>query len=534
MQQERTYRAFISYSHGDAKHARRIYRKLSTYRLPAALQKGGPGKLGTFFMDREALAAARDLSQEILSSLSQSQAMIVVCSPAAAGSIWVSKEITAFKALHPDAPILAAIISGDPNGASGQSACFPAVLQQDGEPLAADFRKIADGPRLAQLKLVAGLTHIPLEDLLRREEHRRTRRVMAVTAGTSLIALVMSGLAITAVSASQLAQQRQREAEGMVDFMLGDLRDRLEPVGRLDALSGVAQKALDYYAGQDETRLDCDAAGRKATALQLAARVAIDAGDREASFGYAGASKRLTDRLIETCVNDPLTLYNSAQAEFWAGEAQRRQWRSAGADADAPELNLVRAHWLAYYNLSQTLFTLDPDNPDYRLELAFARSNLGTVELNAGKTEAALAWFRLAEDDFRKIAEENPNDTKLQLEYADAISWTSTALIHLARFDESLDARQRHWDLLERLDKQAANPDWRVRRDIVTAHLRTIQALIAIQDIDAARSGIATVRPLIEQLRVHDPENSDWRDAEVFLTGHEQSLSALIRQNNQP
>ncbi len=68
----------------------------------------------------------------------------------------------------------------------------------------------------------------------------------------------------------------------------------------------------------------------------------------------------------------------------------------------------------------------------------------------------------------------------------------------------------------------------------MTAHLRTIQALIAIQDIDAARSGIATVRPLIEQLRVHDPENSDWRDAEVFLTGHEQSLSALIRQNNQP
>tara|TARA_R110002072_G_scaffold175660_2_gene331588 strand:+ start:381 stop:1838 length:1458 start_codon:yes stop_codon:yes gene_type:complete len=485
-------------------------------------------------MDREALAAARDLSQEILSSLTQSQAMIVVCSPAAAGSMWVSKEITAFKALHPDAPVLAAIVSGDPNGASGQSACFPAALLKDGEPLAADFRKIADGPRLAQLKLVAGLTQIPLEDLLRREEHRRTRRVMAVTAGTSLIALVMSGLAITAVSASQLAQQRQREAEGMVDFMLGDLRDRLEPVGRLDALSGVAQKALDYYAGQDESKLDCDAAGRKATALQLAARVAIDAGDREASFDYAGASKRLTDRLIKTCVDDPPTLYNAAQAEFWAGEAQRRLWRSAGADAGAPELNLVRAHWLAYYNLSQTLYTLDPDNLDYRLELAFARSNLGTVDLNAGKAEAALAWFRLAEDDFRLIAAENPQDVEMQLEYADAISWTSTTLMHLARFEDSLDARQRHRELLVQLDQQAASPDWRVRRHIVTAHLRTIQTLIAMQDIGAARNGIATVRPLIEQLRDHDPENSDWQDAELFLAGHEQSLGALVRQNNQP
>ena len=534
MQQERTYRAFISYSHGDAKHARRIFRKLSTYRLPAALNQGGAGKLGTFFVDREALAAARDLSQEILSALTKSQSMIVVCSPAAASSMWVSKEITAFKALHPDAPILAAIVSGNPNGASGQSACFPAVLLQDGEPLAADFRKTADGPRLGQLKLVAGLTQIPLEDLLRREEHRRTRRVMAVTAGTSLIALVMSGLAITAVSASQLAQQRQREAEGMVDFMLGDLRDRLEPVGRLDALSGVAQKALDYYAGQDEAKLDCDAAGRKATALQLAARVAIDTGDREASFDYAGASKRLTDRLIETCVDDPLTLYNAAQAEFWAGEAQRRQWRSTGADADAPELDLVRAHWLAYFNLSQTLYNLDPDNPDYRLELAYARSNLGTVNLNAGEAKAALSWFRLAEDDFRQIAEANPNDVELGLEYADAVSWTSTALMHLARFDESLDVRQRHRELLAQLDQQTVNPDWRVRRHIVTAHLRTIETLIAMQDIDAALRGIAAARPLIEQLRIHDPENTDWQDAEVFLVGHEQGLSALTRQHNQP
>ena len=55
-----------------------------------------------------------------------------------------------------------------------------------------------------------------------------------------------------------------------------------------------------------------------------------------------------------------------------------------------------------------------------------------------------------------------------------------------------------------------------------------------MQDVDGARKGIATVRPLIEQLRVHDPENSDWRDAEVFLASHEQSLSALIRQDNQP
>ncbi|HKO58407.1 MAG TPA: serine/threonine-protein kinase, partial [Thermoanaerobaculia bacterium] len=51
-----------------------------------------------------------------------------------------------------------------------------------------------------------------------------------------------------AVAARQEAFQRRTQAEALVGFMVGDLRRKLEAVGRLDVLDAAATKALDYAA----------------------------------------------------------------------------------------------------------------------------------------------------------------------------------------------------------------------------------------------------------------------------------------------
>ena len=50
---------------------------------------------------------------------------------------------------------------------------------------------------------------------------------------------VTSTLAVVAFEARDEARDQRREAEGLVGFMLGDLREKLEPLGRLDALDSV-------------------------------------------------------------------------------------------------------------------------------------------------------------------------------------------------------------------------------------------------------------------------------------------------------
>src|SRR4051812_42232519 len=252
------YTAFLSYSHRDAAAAARLHRRLEAYRVPKRLVGADaprgpvPRRLWPIFRDREELPAASDLSETVRTALGQSGALVILCSPSAATSLWVAEEIETFRRLHSDRPILAAVLDGDPPD------CFPAALRafgKDGtwhEPLATDLRPGKDGRHLGLLKLVAGITGLGLDDLVQRDASRRVRRVTVVTIGAVVAMLIMAALAILALKARREAESERNEAEGLATFMLTDLRDRLRGVGRLDVMRAVNARALDYHNRQLE------------------------------------------------------------------------------------------------------------------------------------------------------------------------------------------------------------------------------------------------------------------------------------------
>ena len=186
------YWAFLSYSRQDKIWAGRLHRWLETYRLPLAI----PGlnaeakvrRLHPCFMDREELSAAADLGQVLQEHLEESAALLVICSPASVRSRFVGHEITWFREHHPERPILALIVDGEPNASddpdSSLEECFPDALRWDRraeperlpDPLGADLRPWADGKQAAFLKLAAGLAGLPYADLSRRDHLRRRRR----------------------------------------------------------------------------------------------------------------------------------------------------------------------------------------------------------------------------------------------------------------------------------------------------------------------------------------------------------------------
>src|ERR1700730_10914389 len=95
--QGRTYWAFISYSHADARSATWLHRALETYRIPRSLI-GRPSALGPIprrlfpiFRDDAELAGSPSLASSIEAALTDSRSLIVVCSPHAAASPWVDR-----------------------------------------------------------------------------------------------------------------------------------------------------------------------------------------------------------------------------------------------------------------------------------------------------------------------------------------------------------------------------------------------------------------------------------------------------------
>jgi hypothetical protein len=193
------YAAFISYSSKDARFAQRLHRALEAYGIPATLGKfdmiggGKRNRIYPVFRDREELPAG-DLGERIEAALRASAALVVVCSPAAAASPWVQKEIAFFFGLGRRDRVFAIITDDAPlrddDGRDATPSCFPAAFKGNGsgatlEPIAGDARRSKDGFRNAWLKIIAGLIGVAPGQLVDRDRRRRRSQRLAASAGVS-------------------------------------------------------------------------------------------------------------------------------------------------------------------------------------------------------------------------------------------------------------------------------------------------------------------------------------------------------------
>jgi hypothetical protein len=331
------YCAFLSYSHEDEETASWLHDALEKFRTPSSLagrltENGAiPKRLTPIFRDRHELAASGDLASGIRDALDSSRFLIVLCSPSAAVSRWVNAEIDMFKRHRPDGCVLAAIVSGEPFASDipGREAeeCLPPALRlkydrrgrptsRRAEPLAADLREGRDGRRLGLLKLISGMLGVGLDDLVQRETLRRQRRLAIVAAASLAGMAVTSTLAVVAFDARDDARDQRREAEGLVGFMLGDLKDKLEPIGRLDALDAVGSRALAYFEKQDKSELSDTALAQRARALTLIGEIANTRGDLKGALERYQEALASTAEFVRRYPEDPQKLFDHAQNVF--------------------------------------------------------------------------------------------------------------------------------------------------------------------------------------------------------------------------
>lgn len=238
------YRAFISYSHLDHAQAVDLQTKLEQFVLPRATRASVNGMLHPrrplrpVFRDETELVPGQDLPGRIKDALEASEYLIVVCSPNAAASEWVNKEVEDFIALGRRDSILSVVVGGQPDavetGFDPATECMPVPLRKaaasaaeasgppHGEQLWVDWRGTSRSDRLTFLRLVAALLALQsLDELVRRDARERRLRAILLWGGVLAAALIVI-------------------AAGL--FYAGQVRDRM--FGRSQTLAGLAQLAL--------------------------------------------------------------------------------------------------------------------------------------------------------------------------------------------------------------------------------------------------------------------------------------------------
>lgn len=496
------YRAFISYSHRDQAAARRLHRRLETYRIPrrlvgtAAAFGTVPPRLAPIFRDREELPAASSLTDAVRQALDRSRGLLVLCSPSAKASNWVAAEIAHFRAHHPERPIVAALIEGAPAEA------FPAALlgPDAGEPIAADFRPGQDGARLARLKILAGLTGLPLDALIQRDGQRQLRRVISVTLAALMFAILMALLLVLAIRARREAEQQRHQAEGLIEFMLTDLRIKLEGVGRLDVLGAVNDRALAYYGEQkDLSALPPDSLERRARVLHAMGEDDLKRGASADALANFQEAHRVTRILLVTDPDDPDRIFAHAQSEFWIGYID---YVGRRFDRAAPR-------FIAYRDLARRLVALRPGDLRYRRELGYAEGNLCTIAVHR-RAMRDLSACDTALATMERVAAAEPDDPQVRADLANRLGWMADAERARGRSERALTIRRRQIAIIDAL--LAADPkNAGYREDWMLARLATAELLRAMDRPAEVRYLLEECRRVADELLVADAENRVWR-----------------------
>lgn len=197
---------FISYNHKDVKWAKWLQKKLEWFRLPAeSHQERMESKyIRPVFRDRDNLTSGI-LNDELRKHLEASRYLVVICSPNAAQSVWMSDEIDAFIEMGRLDRIVPFIVDGSPNDYTHGNVlqplmgeCFPLALRkwnsEHPERSLLGISVTDDGKtdkNKAFIRLVAHLLGVSFDTLWRRHK-RFIRRVSTVVGLVSVSLLALS------------------------------------------------------------------------------------------------------------------------------------------------------------------------------------------------------------------------------------------------------------------------------------------------------------------------------------------------------
>jgi eukaryotic-like serine/threonine-protein kinase len=515
------YFAFISYSHADERWSRWLHNAIETYRVPKRLigntGRHGlvPARLTPVFRDRDELTGAADLTSTVREALEASGHLIVICSPAAARSRWVNEEVRSYKLMGRGDRILTLIVDGEPNAAArtGEEApeCFAPALRFDFEPdgslsarptqpIAADARPGKDGKTNAKLKVIAALLGVGFDELKQREHHRQLKRHMLVTAASVAGMFVAGALAVNAWMARQDAIRNRDRAEDLIGFMIGDFREQLEPLGKLELLKNVGDKVMAYFSSQPDRDITDTSLLRRVETLRQIGDVQLSLGEFESALASFQESLALSRELSHRSPDNQDWLFALGNAWFWVGYTHWQ--RGALEDAVVPMTE--------YLHAAERLVQLAPGNSSWQLEQGYALANLGSLAAARGDSAGAITRFEASNAFAEKLIAAAPNDAALLQHRIENTSWLASIIQGRGELREARDLHARVLQLTQEL--LALKPDdRRVQREEVLRKVFYGRVLLQVGQVKDATHVSGSALSRARELAGLDPANALWQ-----------------------
>jgi tetratricopeptide (TPR) repeat protein/tRNA A-37 threonylcarbamoyl transferase component Bud32 len=323
----------------------------------------------------------------------------------------------------------------------------PADRYADARDLAQDLRKFQTGQLVGARRYA--WPHLVARWL------RRHRTAVAVAAVAIVVLAVVGAVSLRTIVAAERTAQTERadaeqnrgDAEDLLAFMLGDLHDKLQPLGKTDLLDAVAKKAIGYYQRRGD---------------------------------HGSLAERHKIGVALTNVGDVLV--------------------DEGHSADG------LAQYRAALAIAQTLSVLDPGNPAWRKALATRHERIGDVLVSQGQNADALGEFRAELALSEQLAASKPDAVTRQRDLDVAHFKLAGALTEMGRTPEAIVEYRAGLAISERL--AASTPSAAADRDLALDHAQLGMALVNHGEYDEAVAQHRTALSVLERAIALDPNDA--------------------------
>jgi eukaryotic-like serine/threonine-protein kinase len=340
------------------------------------------------------------------------------------------------------------------------------------------------------------------EQALRRAQARR--RLAAVGAG---LALLMLGVVSVFAWQTQAARERERmarehaerrraQAEKLIDFMLVDLRGKLQPLGKLAILDELGTRALDYFAAIPESELSDQELHSRAQALHQLGEVRVELGNLVEATQAFQEALRLSQSLAARAPGNAERQFDLGQSHFWVGYLLWQQ----------KDLRNARTQFQAYLDVSEQLVVRDPRNPKWMLELAYAHSNMGSLALELEDQAAARTALRASSGIMETLLAQTPEDDDLRLQLAHVHAKLGELLSRSGELAGAAEWFEKYRAALQLLSEHAPE-DMERLRFLAYAHSNLGDVLRQRGDVDGALAHFQKSLAITQRLVANDASN---------------------------
>jgi len=428
-----------------------------------------------------------------------------------------------------------------PEQAAGESPAAPSdmysfglVLQEmfTGQPAfdrALDREALLDAVRNGRVRPLAGLdadltdlikrltalapsqrpTAVEVVERLRWIVGKPARRLRRLAIAAALVAIVLAAAKYTfdltrersaAVAAREEADRRRGQAETLIGFMLGNLRPKLQQVGRLDLLEDVGREATKYFDTVPAGTMSGEELYRRSQAIYQIGQVRQAEGKFTEAIAAYRESLAIAELAVERNPDNNDWLLGLSMAHFYLGDALRMQGDLDGAMRE----------FSAYRDIARRLVEKDPGSDQFQMELAYGHGNVAAVLEARSDLDGARRELELAQQIKEDLARRKPDDRQRLESVATGHNRIGVVLDKAG----DTEAAFRHFEADLKIRRELVQRDPRnvaIRRSLGVAYTFLARAHEDRGELAVAAKNMRQALALSEEFAAVDRRNLDWQ-----------------------